>query len=31
MKIWINNAVRRAVWYGLDREFAKWGDMFKFL
>lgn len=28
MKIWINNAVRRAVWRGLDRElsreFTKW-------
>lgn len=27
-KIWLNNALRRSIWYGLDRElsreFAKW-------
>lgn len=34
MKIWLNNALRRSIWYGLDRElsreFKKW-DVFKFL
>lgn len=24
MKVFINNAVRRAIWHGLDREFVKW-------
>lgn len=28
MKIWLNNALRRSIWYGLDRElsreFTKW-------
>lgn len=30
MKIWINNALRRSIWRGLDRqlnrEFSKWED-----